>query len=500
MDEASGWISPPAPGVALIFRLIILNGPRKGERVTVPVEPMTIGRGEGCVLRIDDAEMAAEHAIIEHHEGGLLVRDLGSMSRTLVNKREVQRAVLHHGDMIEIGLTSLLVQAFVQADITGVVGAAARRKGRRGALAAGIVAATGLAVWAWVGRDRGGPSLATGAPDDAPAATTAEVATVVSPAPGGVSKPLPPPVALPVATTNRPAPVENAGASEARTAAELRHLRAELATIKSAFATLATQQVRLAAAPPSAVVPPAPVRTPPTPTRAELSDRMLQSAKARQAAGRLDEADEMLAKLQAEDPGHLPAYPARAAMFEKRGMPDKAIGQWALLLQRAAGTPEAERAAGEWARLTWEQRRRAAAPAGRIRIRDLALRRFPDSEDYDDMRLVRITLEIVGPAPAPAPVRVEVAFFDQDSGAGTPTLSRAMMPRVEAQLAGPWQPDRTLAASAAYVVPAGFRAANRCSFHGYIVRVYAGGELQDEAARPMDLLAQPAATAGRATP
>ncbi|OQW95933.1 MAG: hypothetical protein BWK77_06640, partial [Verrucomicrobia bacterium A1] len=256
--------------------------------------------------------------------------------------------------------------------------------------------------------------------------------------------------------------------------------------------------VRLAAVLPAAAVRPAPATTPPAPTRAELSDRMLQAARSRQTEGRLNDADETLAKLQSEDPGYLPAYPARAAMFEQRGMPDKAIGQWALLLQRAAGTPEAKRAAGEWARLTQEQRRRTPTPAGRIRIRDLALQRFPDSEDYDDMRLIRVTLETAGPAPTP--LRVEVAFFDRDAGAGAPTLSRAMMPRVEAQLAGPWQPDRTLTASAAYVVPAGFRAANRCSFHGYIVRVYAGNVLQDEAARPMDLLAQPAATAGRVAP
>lgn len=484
----------------MIFRLIILNGPRKGERITVPIETMTIGRGETCGLRIDDPEMAAEHATVEHHEGGLLVRDLGSMSRTLVNKREVQRAVLHHGDMLEIGLTSLLVQAFVQADITGGAGRAARRKGQRGALAAaGLAVAAGLALWAWGSRDRGG--VAPGAGNaDADSATTAAVASAVARGPVAIAEPPRLQVELPAMATNPPAPVANASVRDERTAQELQRLREELATIKSSFATLATQQVRLAAVLPAAAVRPAPAMIPPAPTRAELSDRMLQAARSRQAEGRLNDADETLAKLQAEDPGYLPAYPARAAMFEQRGMPDKAIGQWALLLQRAAGTPEAKRAAGEWARLTQEQRRRTPAPAGRIRIRDLALQRFPDSEDYDDMRLIRVTLEAAGPAPAPTPLRVEVAFFDRDSGAGAPTLSRAMMPRVEAQVAGPWQPDRTLTASAAYVVPAGFRAANRCSFHGYIVRVYAGNVLQDEAARPMDLLAQPAATAGRAAP
>ena len=240
--------------------------------------------------------------------------------------------------------------------------------------------------------------------------------------------------------------------------------------------------------------------TPAPSLRAERSASLLETARSPIAPGKAEAADEILAQLQSEDPGFLPAYTLRASIFEQRGLPDKAIGQWALLLQRASGKPEADRAAGEWARLTQEQRRVAAAPARRVRIRDLALQRFPDSEDYDDMRLVRITLEASGPPPPSSSLKVEVVFFDQDARTGAPTLTRAMPPRVEAQAAGVWQADGTLTASAAYVVRAGFRATHLCRFHGYVVRVYAGGTLQDEAARPIDLLAQPVAAAGRPTP
>jgi len=475
----------------LIFRLVILTGPRKGERVTVPIEPMTIGRGAACGLRIEDPEIAYEHAVVEHHNGGLLVRDLGSMGRTLVNKREVQRAILHHGDMIEVGRTSMLVHAFVQAEISGgSPGGRARR--RRWVPFAVAVAAAAAVLWWRSGRS---PDESVEPPD--PAAETNAVADVPAPEPPAPAVTSAPPAAPVVVVTNR--------MPDERTASELRQLREELATIKNAFHTLATQQVKAAAVPPpvptnATARPQPPPSAPPVPTRAERSAALIESARSRMAAGKAEAADEILAQLQSEDPGFLPAYTLRAAIFEQRGMPDKAIGQWALLLQRASGKPEADRAAGEWARLTQEQRRVAAAPARRVRIRDLALQRFPDSEDYDDMRLVRITLEASGPPPPSSSLKVEVVFFDQDTRTGAPTLTRAMPPRVEAQAAGAWQADGTLIASAAYVVRAGFRATNPCRFHGYVVRVYAGGTLQDEAARPIDLLAQPVAAAARPAP
>ncbi len=480
----------------MIFRLVILNGPRKGERITVPIEPLTIGRGESCGLRLEDPEVATEHAVVEHHNGGLLVRDLGSMSRTLVNKREVQRAMVHHGDAIEIGRISLLVQAFVQAEISGGGPAGRVRRRRPLAVVLGLLAVAGAAVWLWTDRDGAPP------PADPPPAVAAGEAQGPEPALTSV----PPEIVVSVVTAAPPpAPIVTVTNREPdeRTAEEIRRLREELATIKDTFRALATQQVRAAVqSPPPGVVPapPAVRPSPPAPTRAQLSEQMMNTARSLKQAGKADDADAILARLQAEDAGHLPAYELRAAMYEQRGMPEKAMGQWALLLQRAAGTPQAERAAGEWARLTEEQRRKAPVTARKVRIRSLVAQRFPDSEDYDDMRLVHVTLESSGTPPPPSSVRVEVAFFDEDVGSGALTLTRGMPPRAEARVSGGWQADGTLGASAAYVVPAGLHASGRCRFHGYVVRVYAGGVLQDEAARPLDLLAQPAATARRSTP
>lgn len=103
----------------MIFRLIYLNGPHKGERITVTREPLTIGRSQACGVYLpEDPEAADHHCTVTHSESDeLRIRDNGSMNRVLVNHHEVTDSKLKHGDMIEIGRTRFLVQAFVQAEV-----------------------------------------------------------------------------------------------------------------------------------------------------------------------------------------------------------------------------------------------------------------------------------------------------------------------------------------------------------------------------------------------
>lgn len=105
----------------MIFRLIHMNGLRKGERITISRDPMTIGRDDTCAVQIsDDPEVAGEHCTMIHTDSDeLVIRDSGSMNKVLVNSHETTNAKLKHGDMIEIGRTRFLVQAFVQADVKG---------------------------------------------------------------------------------------------------------------------------------------------------------------------------------------------------------------------------------------------------------------------------------------------------------------------------------------------------------------------------------------------
>ena len=86
----------------MIYRLIVLTGPLKGQRITVDPEPMTIGRQEECDIQLPDNEVALHHARLEHRGAELFIRDLGSMNKVILNKREVQETRLKHGDILEL--------------------------------------------------------------------------------------------------------------------------------------------------------------------------------------------------------------------------------------------------------------------------------------------------------------------------------------------------------------------------------------------------------------
>jgi hypothetical protein len=101
----------------MIYRLIYLNGSLQGQRITVSREPMTIGSAPECSVVINDADVAQQHAVLEHQASSLVIRDLGAMGRILVNGHETHAARLKHGDEIEIGRIRLLVQAVVQAEV-----------------------------------------------------------------------------------------------------------------------------------------------------------------------------------------------------------------------------------------------------------------------------------------------------------------------------------------------------------------------------------------------
>jgi len=473
----------------VLFRLVILNGPRRGERITVPIEPLVIGRAPTCGLVLDDPEVAAEHALLEHFQGGLLVRDLGTMNRILVNKREVVREILKHGDVLEIGRTQILVQAFVQAEVKGppkdLVEIGSGGWGRVLGWASGLVVMGLFAIagWRWWGaREAGGakPFSPPKVPPPSPT-TNLEPSIVVPPVVVEPSNVL---TAVPTAT----APTVVMPSGSPATEEELRRLREELATIKEAFQKLVTQTV-VAASAPERVVTTWVSSPPPSPAHPPQPSELLAEARQRIEDGQWDAAEALLEKLQSQAPGFLPAYELRAMLYERRGQYDKALGQWALLYQQALGRPEAERAAGEWARLTAE-RRRSEGPAGqRVMVEDVSVQRFPDSSEYDEMRLLRLTLRARQTPPVePSRLRVEILFFDEDLAGQGVVLTRAMTPTVVAHLALRWEADGTLAATAAYVVPAGFRKRWPSRFHGYIARVYCDGTLEDEVARPLDLL------------
>ena len=96
----------PAPG-GPIAALLVINGPRAGERLFVR-NGFVIGKQPGCDLVIEDGFTSSQHAQIAMDRlGNCHLYDRGSTNGTFVNGSRVAEAPLTHGVVIRIGSTEL---------------------------------------------------------------------------------------------------------------------------------------------------------------------------------------------------------------------------------------------------------------------------------------------------------------------------------------------------------------------------------------------------------
>ncbi len=80
-----------------------------GERV-VPLDAQVtvLGRGAEADVRLSDTGVSRVHAEVRIEGSAVTVTDRGSTNGTLVNGRRVSSAVLHDGDVLELGASSLV--------------------------------------------------------------------------------------------------------------------------------------------------------------------------------------------------------------------------------------------------------------------------------------------------------------------------------------------------------------------------------------------------------
>lgn len=83
--------------------LIVVEGPSSGVEYEIRENGMTVGRGPGVDITLDDKAMSKVHAAFEPATSGVRVRDMGSTNGIAVNGSRVDAADLKHGDRIEIG-------------------------------------------------------------------------------------------------------------------------------------------------------------------------------------------------------------------------------------------------------------------------------------------------------------------------------------------------------------------------------------------------------------
>jgi pSer/pThr/pTyr-binding forkhead associated (FHA) protein len=78
---------------------------RRGETFTLQDE-LTVGRGGGCGIVLDDTFVSQVHARVFRRDGEVWVEDLGSRNGTLVNGQPLDGAQrLRRGDTVQFGKT-----------------------------------------------------------------------------------------------------------------------------------------------------------------------------------------------------------------------------------------------------------------------------------------------------------------------------------------------------------------------------------------------------------
>ncbi len=463
----------------MMYRLIVLNGAAAGQRWTIPTNGAVIGRAADCTVQLADPEAAARHAVVEFEDDALRIRDLGSMNRILVNRREVREAKLKHGDTIEIGLTRLLVEAHVQAEVAEASGPRARRRPSRAALAAAAIVLVSLIALAVRG-SRSRPS----APPKTQSAEKVAPAPTPTPAPAPPPPPVaelpPPPSPEPPATVAEPPspPVVSPSAAApdlSPISEEMRRLREDLASLREAVA----ERTPPGAEPPAAPPPPDPAL------------RMIEQARVEIAAGRLSEAEKLLDGILVLDPNRTEALAERAAIEERRGLIKRAIERWRKMAEGDFPESDRRRAAQELRRLRAVEAERAAGESG-IRLADLRLVKFVAPEGVAELRTVHARLERAADAPPPDPddIELEVFFYERDVETGAVELSSAVAPQT-VRLEGPWTDAAPRSIIAAYRVPLEGRPGEGSArvFHGYVARLRVRGRVVEQRARPPDLAA-----------
>jgi hypothetical protein len=104
-----------------VYQVPIVHGPdvvleirepgRAIRKIPLSGAPIRIGRAPECELVLKDSRVSRRHARLHARNGVLVLTDLGSSNGTRVNGHRVTELVLGAGDRIEVGDTSLVIQA-----------------------------------------------------------------------------------------------------------------------------------------------------------------------------------------------------------------------------------------------------------------------------------------------------------------------------------------------------------------------------------------------------
>lgn len=83
--------------------LVVQRGPNTGARFLLDADRTTAGRRPESDIFLDDVTVSRKHAEFVRREGQFVVRDVGSLNGTYVQRDRIDEAVLRPGDEVQIG-------------------------------------------------------------------------------------------------------------------------------------------------------------------------------------------------------------------------------------------------------------------------------------------------------------------------------------------------------------------------------------------------------------
>lgn len=95
--------------------LVVLRGPNTGARFLLDDDRVTSGRHPESDIFLDDVTVSRKHATFERTGGRFVVKDVGSLNGTYVNRERIDESVLQTGDEVQIGKYRLVFYAAKQA-------------------------------------------------------------------------------------------------------------------------------------------------------------------------------------------------------------------------------------------------------------------------------------------------------------------------------------------------------------------------------------------------
>jgi hypothetical protein len=98
----------------------IAAGPRYGEQIPVASPVVTVGRGAGCQVVIDDDSVSAQHARLEYDLGGWRITDLNSTNGTAIEGVKLAPDVptpLPYGATVRFGGVKLHFREVADVDV-----------------------------------------------------------------------------------------------------------------------------------------------------------------------------------------------------------------------------------------------------------------------------------------------------------------------------------------------------------------------------------------------